>query len=375
MLSIKIPKMKKAIIAIFALLIFTTIIMDGCSDKAPGEKILSFVYPTFYIKVIDQDGQPVAGAETIISHGGNSFILGSNMGWARHISDSEGLISVKVDSRQISFRRFLKEGYNIHLVKILFDYYKTRSFRVPAQGDLWPSDFKKFGKKSPFIVKVWRIDKNEKLAKCWNGYKTQSLRNEESYGVNLLDHNKDVVVQGYNEFPIQITYKREQANHPNLQKVFRRHEIFEQNWSYSITINNGGIVECNPEDIYKKRPLKSGYKKNWILDNNSFRPRSDAYGGSGFEDDRHFYLKFDNGYYARLSIRFEPIGSTNVDLSNGIVEFDYSVNTDGSTYVRGIDYVGRYSNRILDRNNSCVDYIRLTEQTEDRHSILQGGKF
>lgn len=368
-------KMKQAIIAILVLLTVITILMDGCSDKAPGKKIFSFVYPSFYMKVIDQNGQPVAGAETIISHGGNWDIFGSNMGEAKYISDFEGLISIKVDFRQISFWSFLKEGYNIHLAKILFDYYKSRSFSVPAQGDLWPSDFKKFSKKSPFLVNVWRIDTNERLAKCWNGYKRQLLLHEETYGVNLLDPSKDVVIQGDLELPIQIRYKREQTNHPNLPKILSRREIFEQDWSYSIKISNGGIVECNPEDIYKKRPPQSGYKNYWILDNNSFHPRSDAYGGAGLEDDRHFYLKFDNGDYARFSVRFIPVGSTKVDLPNGIVEFDYSVNTNGSSYVRGIDYVGRYSNRILNRNNSCVDYIRLTEQTDDRHSILQGGKF
>lgn len=327
--------------------------LAGCSDDVPRGKIVSFLYPTFYLKLIDQDGQPIEGVETDIVHGSN-FFYGSNTGRATYTSDSGGLIAIKVDSRQISFDRMAKEGYSINLPKILFEYYNTRSYRVPAQGDLWPADFEQYNEKvSPFIIKAWRIDDDERLAKCKNGLIKQFLNADgRAYGVDLLKSRNHIVVEGAQDRAIQIAFERENAAGFGSQN---RNEIFRQRWRFSINVANGGLKEIEPEALYKKRPPRSGYSEDWELTNASFRVRRNEYGGGGYEDDRHFYLKLDDNYYARLSIRFDPIGTDRDHFQNGAITLDYSVNVDGSGFVRGIDEIGQIRQGTKRLWGGCVD--------------------
>lgn len=354
------------LITFFSLFLFLFLFLVGCNDDAPRDKIHSFIYSTFYLKVIDQAGLPISGVETDITHGGNSFYFGSNSGWAKYISDSHGLIRIKVDSRQISIDRMAKDGYSINLPKILFDYYKTRSFRVPAQGDLWPTDFEMVSKKFPFIIRAWRIDENELEAKCKNGVLRKSLNTDgESYGVDLFKSGKEIMVEDASERSIQIEFNRR-----NTQRITskgnHRDQIFNLDWNYSLTVANGGLLEIEPETLYKKTPPLSGYSEKWQLNNATFRTRSNEYGGSSQEDDRHFYLKINDEAYGRLSIRFKPVGTYRDDFRNGEIVLDYSVNTYGSRIVRGIDDIEQIQHRSEYHRDGCTEFVRGSERKNNR---------
>ncbi len=342
------------------------LLLAGCSNDVPREKIYSFLYSTFYLKVIDQHGQPVPDVETDVRHGGNSFLFGSNSGWAKYISDSDGMISIKVDSRQISFDRMARQGYSINLPKILFEYYKTRPYGMPGQGDLWQPDFEKYSKQSPFIISAWKIDKTELLAECKNGMARQLLNTDgRIYEIDLLKSGRKVVAEGTSASPVQIKFNRGNATRFSSSGN-HRNEIFKLDWNYALTVTNGGLVEIKPESLYKKSPPLSGYSKSWRLTNATFQARSNEYGGSSQEDDRHFYLKLSDQTYARLSIRFKPVGRYRDNYRNGALVLDYSVNIDGSRIVRGVDEIAQIRHRDEQNRSGCLDFMRGSERKNNR---------
>jgi len=354
-------KMQLRLFIIFSVYLF----LAGCSDDAPRDKIHSFIYSTFYMKVIDQNGQPVSGVETEVTHGGRAFVYGSNSsGKTKYISDSNGIISIKVDSRQISIRKISKRGYSINLLKILFEYgcRQPRSYNCANQGELTNLDFKKFSKKSPFIISAWKINESELSAECMNGeIRTFLNTDDRAYGVDLLKPVNEAMVEGASERPIQIKFYRENiAQLPSNGNILR--QIFKLDWNYSVTMTNGGLIEMKPESVYKKIPPLSGYSESWQLNNDSFRVRTNEYGGSSYEDDRHFYIKLNDETYARLSIRFKPVGWSRDDHQKGAITLDYSVNIDGSRIVRGIDGINSHHRQVKRDSGSCIDFVRLTER-------------
>ena len=140
------------------------------AGTAPKDKLFAFLYSTFYVKVIDQDGLPIEGVEVDIRHGSNYWVGGGNIAAEKGVSDVNGVIAIKVDGRQITFKRMQKDNFHILLPDILFEYYKTRSFQVPVQGDLWSEDFERFSQDNPFIITVWRVGPKEQKSKCKNGF-------------------------------------------------------------------------------------------------------------------------------------------------------------------------------------------------------------
>lgn len=118
--------------------------------------------------------------------------------------------------------------------------------------------------------------------------------------------------------------------------------------------------------FYKKLPPRSGYQAGWELFNTSFMARQSEYGSASQEDDRHLYLKMDDGTVGRISIRFKPVGNHRDNFQRGQIVIDYSINTDGSGYVRGIDEIGSFNRRGTGSRSGCVDASRRTEKKNNR---------
>ncbi len=199
------------------------------------------------------------------------------------------------------------------------------------------------------------------MANCKNGVVTKSLNSDgRVYGIDLLKSSDEVVVEGRSESPIHIGFYRESAKQL-VSNGNRRKEIFNLDWNYSVIIANGDLIEIMPEILYKKTPPLSGYSDRWQLSNTSFRVRNNEFGGASHEDDRHFYLKLNNDVYARLSIRFKPVGSDHDDHQNE-GQLNYSVNMDGSHIVRSIDKSSIIKYRTKQKRNNCTEYVRRTER-------------
>lgn len=226
------------------------LLLAGCSNAAPRDKFFSFLYPAFYLKVIDQDGRPVSGVEADVTHGGNAFITGSNAGWARYVSDADGLIAIKVDSRQITFDRMAKAGYSIDLSKILFHFFQTRSYGVPAQSDLWPADFSEHTKEHPFVIRSWRVDEAELRAQCKNGVVRKSLEPDgRPYGIDLFQRGKNLVLENAPARAMQIQFFRENSNLPASSGRIDRNHQFRKKWRYSLSLSNGGLQEVDSSEF------------------------------------------------------------------------------------------------------------------------------
>jgi len=326
-----------------------------CAGTAPKDKLFSFLNSTFYLKVIDQEGLPVEGIEVDIRHGANHWIGGGNIASEKGISDANGVIAIKVDGRQITFKRMQKDNFHILLPDILFEYYKTRSFQVPAQGDLWPKDFVRFSQSNPFIITAWRVDPKELKATCKNGFIRKIKLNADgrSYGVDILQSvRRQVVKESTPDRNLQVSFKREKVEPPTQISLIKL-EIFKKRWQFEMTMRNGGLVEINSEELYQKIPPKFGYLNSWQLDNGAFKPRRNAYGGAQYEDQRHFFMKINDNQYARLSINFAPIGMHLNEIENSEITIDYSVDVNAVGYVRSFD--SRRARLSRSRRNTCVN--------------------
>jgi len=326
-----------------------------CAGAVPKDKLFSFFNSTFYMKVIDQEGLPVEGVEVDIRHGSNHWIGGGNIASEKGVSDANGVITIKVDGRQITLKRMQKDNYYILLPDILFEYYKTRSSGVPAQGDLWPADFERFSQSNPFIITAWRVDPKEKKATCKNGFIRKIKLNPDgrSYGIDILQSaSRQVVKENTPDRNLQITMKREKIK-PSSKLPSIKFEIFKKRWQFEIIMMNGGLIEINPKELYQKIPPKFGYLNSWKLDNDTFKSRNNAYSGAQYQDQRHFFLKINDNQYARLSINFAPIGMHLNEIENGEITIDYSVDVNAVGYVRSFN--SQSGRPRLSHKNTCVN--------------------
>jgi len=331
----------------------------GCSNAAPGDRYLSFLYPTFYMKVVDQDNLPVQGVGLNIVYITNSW-LDSSIGPIKYTSDVNGIIPIKIDSRRISIKDVKKEGYRILWDEINYRYHKGRN------GYFWPENIKKFTREKPFLIPVWRKDNKEEQATCINGRISERLISDgRIYTINLpLGHQKYIGSKRNIGLDIQISFKRD-AIKRTKQKLAIKIDGLQTKWQFNIHIPDGGIIEIDSKDVYQKSPPKSGYVSDWKLATNDFKSAGTAYQGYSYLDMRHFYVKTKDNIYARVSIIFAPIGVDYDGYEYGDVSIHYSLDIYGSGYVHGYEYGGAGNDYLFNLNgssyvhgsvnNSCVN--------------------
>jgi len=310
------------------------------------------------MKVVNQDRLPVSGVEAQIAHGGNYYI-GSNAGQGKYVSDSDGILSIEFDDRQVSLNKIAKPGYRFNWRKTHFAFKEGRAYKVPAHGDFWPIDMKRFDKKHPFIINAWRVDPVEQAADCINGRVFNRMHADgRAYGLNFLNVTKSGLSDKIADPHILISFSREHVDELPQQDYLRNEIILQTDWRYTIEALNGGIQEIKPGTLYMKKPPQTGYVSHWVLDRHIFTPRKSEYGSAIHEDDRHFYLRLGEDVYARISVRFKPMGSAKLDYDNGEITIDYSINTDGSGYVLDADGRNLQRNTTKYRNDICTDPVK-----------------
>ena len=77
------------------------------SKSEPNKK-----YPSFYIKVIDQNNDPVNNVVVLYSNGANSY-FGSNQAWGTAYTHNGGIHKFYLDGRTFDLISFHKDGYHI----------------------------------------------------------------------------------------------------------------------------------------------------------------------------------------------------------------------------------------------------------------------
>jgi len=190
---------------------------------------------------------------------------------------------------------------------------------------------RQFDKATPLLLPVWKVTNEQLIGECRSGYKHNRLNAEgRPYGIDFLASKKLLIKKGATDRGLaDPLYTRcESSKEVGNQLTLEREPLFGRNWASTITVAGGGIQEVN--SLYKQRPPDTGYADNWRVSNKTFRARIGTYGSAGYQDDGHFYLKLNAGHYARMSVRFDSIGSNRVDFKNGEITVNYSVNLGGT---------------------------------------------
>jgi hypothetical protein len=231
-----------------------------------------------YGKVIDQNGQPVDGAEVyLIVGGGGTFAPGS--GPVRVKTDASGLFRVQAKGQEIAF-------ISITHPKLTGARYRTRwgEINAGAQGLFTVNSHgKEYSWRSyttpdnPFVINVWRVDKFG-AAKSGSG------------GYYPMPNGEPSEKRG-----IVTSCKREQKK----PGVHWRNQ--KGSWSITFRPINGGIQQTN--DIYLNQAPDSGYQPELTI----AMQRGDPNYKVNIQPARHYYYTAHNGQlYGAFSATFEP---------------------------------------------------------------------
>lgn len=112
--------LKKTLKYIFLLIITVVLIViilfswsRYINSSAPNDKWFSFIYPSFYIKVVDEHKVPIPNALIKYTNGYNSWI-GSNKSFSSIYTDGDGLAKFYLDKRGFNIEKIEKNGYSIN---------------------------------------------------------------------------------------------------------------------------------------------------------------------------------------------------------------------------------------------------------------------
>lgn len=229
-----------------------------------------------YGKVIDQHGQPVAGAEVyMMVAGGGSLSPGS--GPVRTNTDEAGLFRVQAKGQDIS----IDAVNHPQLAPLRFAVGKAvsgtkRLLAVDRYGKEY--NWRRYTTRDkPFVINVWRVEKFEKVA-LNSGYlePVPGGKPEEHAGV-------------------VVTCERE-TKEPN---VHWRHQ--KGSWSITFRPIDGGIQET--DDLYLNEAPESGYQPELTVAMN----RGDPDYKVNIQPARRYYYTAHNGkLYGSFSATFDP---------------------------------------------------------------------
>jgi len=321
-------------IDLFALLLTIATVIYAFSQLVrnitPKDQLLSFIYPSFYIKLIDQHNNPIEGVKIDATHGQNYWI-GSNMSFGTYLSDKNGYVGIKKDGRGISIKKISASGYEIDYGLFLYNFEQSRQYNRPAEGDFLSEDLKHNSIEKPFLIKAWKIEKERNKAVFQDSYRHYRLQPDRRlYSINLLNPTPKSLKEGESN-AAQIIFRYFWDETTPFLSDRSIIPIGNHSWEYQIIIPDGGIQESH--DIYHLLAPENGYASSWKIDNHDFIPERGP-NGSPFSDVRHFYVKFEDGMYSRLTIRFSPCNhESEKHLVYGIIELDYSINLSGTRFV------------------------------------------
>lgn len=244
----------------------------------------------FYGRVIDQHGNPVAGAKVGVSLL-RWRILDAGGEYHEFRTDSEGYFAIKGISGQVlTIRKIEKDGY-----EIIGENQNSQTFRVEGIRK---------NKSSPYIFQAWKKTEAEPLIYS-NGFFGFYLHGH-PYTIDLFKEKK---IEGITLGDLTITFNR--ASEGTRSKP--------SDWSVVVKPLGGGVFETS--DVFMNEAPNEGYIPSWDI---SFKK-----GAPGFrtEVEKHFYVKSRNGKaYSKVEMRFLPYYKDDVD----VIEIKAWLNPNGS---------------------------------------------
>jgi len=229
-----------------------------------------------YGKVIDQHGQPVAGAKVhMMVAGGGSFAPGS--GPVAVTTDEAGMFRVQAKGQEIAIGSVKHPQLSAVRFSVGQDVAGTE--HLDAVG--------RFGEKyswrtyttpdHPFVVNVWRVEKFEPV-------------DSDSGYLEPVANGKPYVRAG-----LEVSCKRD----PKEPNTHWRHQ--KGSWSITFRPIDGGIQET--DDIYLNEAPESGYQKELTVS----MQRGDPDYKVNIQPARRYYYTANSGkLYGAFSATFDP---------------------------------------------------------------------
>jgi len=253
----------------------------GPNDKSPMDA---------YGKVIDQNGQPVAGAKV---HGYLSF----------ESPDIREEHDTKTDA-QGRFRFLGLHGKDLGIVpeKEGYEYNRNMGFAVLRPKNYLPDP------NHPLIFTMWKLHGGEPM---WH---SDTMGVPSNY--YILKPNGDALwscrdakyigerkTPGKHHYDLEVSLKREEP----IRKDNYGHRVC--NWSATIEIENGGLIEIATNNPYPYEAPLDGYQQSILL---NFPTNM-----TGWSDkfEKRFYFKSENEKaYGRMTIKLDNEGWFHGDI-------------------------------------------------------------
>ena len=250
---------------------------------------------TFYGRVIDQDGNPIAGAMI-----GGAALFNNMISYGKRdydaVSDDNGYFvfpnikgrDFNCTPRKSGYIYFPKKGYNGYVLS-----------QLAPTNERFVSDPKK-----PEIFRLWKIKGAEELL-C--GAWRFSVRPDQTlYGVDLKI-GRNAKDEGDVAFWCKYTPVSEDA--PSEERIIE--------WEFGIKVAGGGVIETD-STLHFEAPL-DGYREDWSL-------RRVKGGDRPNFGERTFYIKTAEGKYGVFIVK-ALYDSTNPDCSTRVA---WKLNPTGS---------------------------------------------
>jgi hypothetical protein len=237
----------------------------------------------YYGRVVDQHGDPVAGAKVTAEWAYFPFIpngdFGPNYKTLHFITDSDGRFFIqKDDGMSIAIDAIEKKGYQIKSKKFYMfsdgGYKMLQSFSDPEK---------------PVIFHAWKKTEAEPLV--YNKERINFDPSGKVYAVDLFHW-----VRGIKGKVRDIKMSCKRPIDAQIGKSF--------DWEVAIEGIGGGIIETT--DLFMNEAPKSGYEPEWklVMDKADSNWRSEV--------SKKFYLKSRNGdVYGRMELTIIPLYNKN----------------------------------------------------------------
>lgn len=302
------------VVAIGAILFYVNYIKSSTADS----KWFSFLYPSFFLKVVDQDGLPVSNALIKYSVGRNMMVY-NDSAVGQTYTNNDGLAEFNFDGRRFNVRDIYKSNYHID------HYHQSKNMIDIRHGGFSEAQLLKYTKQAPLMFKAWKFKEFPELIRGTGVIRLDSGEIKKF----SLSKSRNAECLKSSAFSCAGRIKRWEPDEKSdiqfeIKKLKNEHNpSLSLGWSFHMQMQDGGIIET--DDLYLYKAPINEYKPHWEIKHTRNSSRESI---QGFRGSKHkFYIKLNEGkLYGKLYVEILPFMK-----GRSIVRVEYFVNPTGST--------------------------------------------